>query len=84
MNDCAEISSKKSQKEAILRHMQEYGNITPMDALRLYKCFRLSARIKELEYDGYLIHHDLITIGGIKYAVYTLIICDKNDQLRFL
>jgi len=37
-----------SQKTQILEHLKEHGSITPLEALRLFGCFRLAARIHEL------------------------------------
>lgn len=38
----------KSQKELIRRHLVKHGAITPIEALSLYGCFRLAARVGEL------------------------------------
>ena len=43
-----------SQANAILKHLQDGNGITPMDALNLCGCFRLSARIADLKKMGYL------------------------------
>ena len=32
----------------ILEHLEKYGSITPLQALDLYGCFRLAARVHEL------------------------------------
>lgn len=37
-----------TQEDAILQHMQLGQRITPLEALNLYGCFRLAARIYEL------------------------------------
>lgn len=39
---------KKSQKELIRKHLVRHGNITPTEALSLYGCMRLAARVREL------------------------------------
>lgn len=65
----------KSQKELILDYLRAHGCITPDDALRLEKrCFRLSARIKELRNDGYNIITDNQDVDGnpVNYAIYRL------------
>ena len=46
-----------SDKERVLQHLKEYRTITPMDAIQLYGCLRLSARIWELKHEG----HDITT-----------------------
>ena len=38
-----------SQKNKIKQHLEQRQGITPMDALRLYGCFRLSAIILKLK-----------------------------------
>lgn len=45
-----------SQCDAILRYMETHKQgITPIDALDLCGCFRLSARIWDLRHRGFLI-----------------------------
>jgi len=43
-----------SQKEKILQHLQK-KSITPIEALELYGCFRLAARVWDLKNDGHKI-----------------------------
>lgn len=43
-----------TQADRILRHLRDYGSITPVDALREYGCMRLGARIYDLKRQG---HH---------------------------
>lgn len=70
-----------SQKDIILRHLREIGPITPMEALRLYGCFRLGARIWELKHEGHPIEPKLIDIEGKNVAQYHLVKSDPNGQL---
>jgi len=56
-----------SQAEHVLWHMQVYGRITPLEALREYGCMRLAARIHELRARGHQIEA-LTSRDG--YAVY--------------
>lgn len=42
-----------TQSERILRHLQDYGSITPVEALSDYGCMRLGARIYDLKSRGY-------------------------------
>jgi hypothetical protein len=44
----------KSQRDKILSHLKR-RSITPMEALQMYRCLRLAARIKELRELGYTI-----------------------------
>lgn len=60
-----------SQKDDILKHLQKYGDISPIQALQNYGCFRLSERVRELERDGHLIAHDR-NDGKKKYSIYRL------------
>ena len=41
----------------VLTYMMEHGSITPLEALRECRCYRLSGRIKNLRDDGY----DIVT-----------------------
>lgn len=45
----------ESQARRILEYLQEGKSITPIDALRMFNCFRLSARIADLRGEGYTI-----------------------------
>ena len=42
-----------TQNELILRHLKDYGSITPMDALYEYGIMRLGARIFDLKSSGH-------------------------------
>lgn len=61
-----------SQTQAILDHMKRGQPITPMDALRLYGCFRLAARVADLRESGHPIERQLIRKDGKTYAEYRL------------
>lgn len=37
-----------TQAQAIKAHLEQYGSINPIEALNLFDCYRLSARIMEL------------------------------------
>ena len=41
-----------TQTQAIRKHLIERGSLTPVDALNLYGCFRLAARIRDLRAEG--------------------------------
>ncbi len=45
--------NKNSQKRFILAHLQRFGFIEPLTALREYGCYRLGARIADLRDEGY-------------------------------
>jgi len=61
-----------SQTDRILAHLQREP-ITPLQALRLYGCLRLGARILDLRSKGYAISTDMIEVSGKKrVAKYSL------------
>ena len=51
------MSTNLTQANAILAYMQAGNGITPIEALDLCGCFRLSARIADLKHRGY----DIVT-----------------------
>ena len=65
-------SKKETQKQKVLKHLEQNGSITPLDALKLYGAFRLSAIIYDLRHiDGYQIKTDLSKTAH-NYAIYSL------------
>lgn len=46
-----------TQAERVLRHLKDYGSITPVEALAEYGVMRLGARIWDLKHEG----HDIVT-----------------------
>lgn len=42
-----------TQTELILSHIRLFGSITPREALDLYGCMRLGARIYDLKHQGF-------------------------------
>lgn len=61
-----------SQNNAILRFMKSGRGITPMGALALCGCFRLSARIYDLREIGHKIKTEMVEINGKRVARYYL------------
>ena len=61
-----------SQYDQILNHLKSGKSITPLEALHLYGCFRLSARINDLRKSGYLIETINIHKDRKHYASYHL------------
>jgi len=49
-----------TQTEQILNHLETKGTITPLDALKLYGCMRLGARIYDIRKLGYNIRSCLV------------------------
>ena len=46
-----------TQKEQVLAHMKKFNSISTWEAFAHYRITRLSARIADLEADGYQIKH---------------------------
>jgi hypothetical protein len=63
--------SISTQCEQILAHLKERP-ITPLEALDLYGCFRLGARVFDLKRDGFDIQTEIIERNGKRFAQYTL------------
>lgn len=62
-----------SHKQLILQHMQSGRKITALEALSLFGCFRLGARIWQLKHeDGYNIQSKLIEVNSKSVAQYWL------------
>jgi hypothetical protein len=59
-----------SQKDQIFNHLKRHGHITPLEALNLYGCFRLAARVNDLRDEGHAIETDMIERNGKKLARY--------------
>ena len=73
--------SNKSQKDRILEYLEDGHSITPIDALNLFGCFRLSAVIFDLKEEGHDIQTKMVTNqNGKKFASYTLL--SKNGELN--
>ena len=67
-----------SQCSQILDYMREHCGITQAEAVDKIKCYRLAARIADLEQRGHKIRHELICEKNsdgkpIRYARYSLI-----------
>jgi len=59
-----------SQNQSILLHLKKHRKITPLEALRAYRCFRLAARIQELRQSGHKIVTRLVHKRGATFAEY--------------
>lgn len=49
-----------TQNERLLRHLTDYGSITPVEALSDYGIMRLGARIYDLKREGHVITCELV------------------------
>ena len=64
---------KVTQNDMILEYLQEGNKLTPIEALGLFGCFRLGARISDLRERGYAIRTKMIlTKTGKRIAEYSL------------
>ncbi len=66
-----------SQNHQIAAYLMRGGSITPIDALKMFGCFRLSARIADLRRSGYRIKTKLVTEKGKTFASYRLEASDE-------
>ena len=62
--------NRMSQTEAIQQHLLQGGSLTPIDALKLFGCFRLSARIHAIRSEGMNIQTEMITVDRKRFARY--------------
>ena len=51
-----------SQNQQILEYLSSGKKLTPLDALGLFGCNRLAARINELKQDGFAIESEMIDV----------------------
>lgn len=75
MNVNSNFTHCKSQKEKILEYLLTGESISPLEALNMYGCFRLGARIAEIKADGFLVHTEMFKDPGTgkRYAKYSLV-----------
>lgn len=50
-----------SQSDMVKRHLNKRGSITSWEAIKLYGCTRLSAKIYDLRNEGYQIETEHVT-----------------------
>ena len=56
-----------TQSERILRHLEDYGSITQMDAMKDYGIMRLASRVNDLRREGHPIITEVVT-GKNRYG----------------
>jgi len=61
-----------TQNKLIINHLQQGKTLTSLEALKLFGCFRLSARIAELKNQGFDIVSNNIKENGKTFAEYRL------------
>ena len=62
--------TEQSQTSAIKEHLLRGNSITPIDALKLFGCFRLGARIHDMRSEGMNIKTEMITVDRKRVAKY--------------
>ena len=75
---------KLNQKEKVMRHLNNYGSITPLDAFRDYGIMRLAAVIFNLKEDGNDIDSEMISSSNrfgekVSFSEYKLNTTKHND-----
>lgn len=69
-------NKKPSQREQILKHLESGKTITPLEALNLFDCFRLSDVIFKLRKEGYDIRTKDLKVKSNKivaqYSIYQM------------
>ena len=61
-----------TQTQRILIYLQSGKQLTPIDALKKFGCFRLAARISDLRSQGHTIWTNYITKDNKTFAAYKL------------
>lgn len=69
--------AKLTQCERVLRHLEDFGSITSLEAVNEYGIMRLASRINDLKGQGYAIHSERVTGKNrynetTSYSVYRL------------
>jgi hypothetical protein len=60
--------STQIQKEQIRSYLNKGKTITSLEALDIFKCFRLASRINELKQEGYPVTKQMIRLDSGKYV----------------
>ena len=66
------MSKKETQNKKIIAYLEDGNAITPIEAMTLFGCMRLAARISDLKRRGYIISKTMKTNGDSRYAEYKL------------
>lgn len=75
--------AKLTQCERVLRHLEDFGSITSLEAVNEYGIMRLASRINDLKGQGYAILSERVTGKNrynetTSYSVYRLARGDKG------
>lgn len=66
-----------TQQEMILYHIEQYGSISPLEAMKQYGIMRLASRIHDLKKRGYVFNREVVTTKNrfgepVRYMRYSL------------
>ena len=71
-----------TQSAKVLYHLQNYGSLTALEALELFHCFRLAARVNDLKKAGHDIQMETKKLkNGKKVAEYFIPKIQKQGEL---
>lgn len=56
-----------TQTDRIIRHIQDYGSITPLEAMQEYGIMRLASRMCDIKRAGYNVRREMVT-GRNRYG----------------
>lgn len=56
-----------TQTDRIIRHIQDYGSITPLEAMQEYGIMRLASRMCDIKRAGYNVRREMVT-GKNRYG----------------
>lgn len=56
------MADKRTQCKVLLEHFENGGSLTAAEALQLYSCFRLAARVSDLRRSGYPIKGEMVSV----------------------
>lgn len=61
-----------SQTEMILSALKKGDSLTHLDALNLFGCLRLAARVSDLRNAGHVIDTETVKVNGKAFALYRM------------
>ena len=71
-----------TQNESILQYLQQGNSLTSLEALELFRCFRLASRVSDLRQIGHQIESVMEKHGEKHYKRYW--IAKEAKQLSFI
>lgn len=68
------MTEKEAQSKRILEYLQKGNSLTPLEALKMFDCMRLGARVYDLKNQGHNIVTEMVKDrkSGKIYACYRL------------